>query len=30
MARYDWKYALSFAATLILATGAICILLFAM
>ena len=28
MARYDWTYALAHAATLILAVGAICILLF--
>jgi hypothetical protein len=30
MARRDWTYVLSFAATLTLAVGAICILLFAM
>jgi hypothetical protein len=30
MARCDWKYTLSLAATLTLAVGAICILLFAM
>jgi hypothetical protein len=30
MARSDWTYALSIAATLALAAGAICILLFAM
>jgi hypothetical protein len=30
MARYDWSYTLSLAATLTLAIGAICILLFAM
>jgi hypothetical protein len=30
MARHDWTYALAHAATLIVAVGAICILLFAM
>jgi hypothetical protein len=30
MARHDWTYALSLVATLALAAGAICILLFAM
>jgi hypothetical protein len=30
MARRDWTYALSLAATLALSVGAICILLFAM
>jgi hypothetical protein len=30
MARHDWTYALSLAATLTLAVGAVCILLFAM
>jgi hypothetical protein len=30
MASYDWKHVLSLAATLTLAAGAICILLFAM
>jgi hypothetical protein len=30
MERIDWTYALSLAATLALAVGAICILLFAM
>jgi hypothetical protein len=30
MARSDWTYALSLAATLALAVGAICVMLFAM
>jgi hypothetical protein len=30
MARYDWKYFLPLVASLALAAGAICILLFAM